>query len=516
MKPVVIDGESLTIEDIVTVARHGAKVKLAVKAKETIEKGRRAIDEILESGQSVYGITTGFGELARVNIPLEETGALQNNMIISHTAGVGPPLDATTVRAIMLLMVNSFVKGHSGIRMVTCQTLLNVLKKGIIPFVPRKGSLGASGDLAPLAHVVSVMLGRGEAFVNDVRLPGKTAMEQEGIPTIRLEAMEGMGLINGTHAMTAIGSLALYDVTNLLKVADIASMMSLESLKGTNAAFLERIHMLRPHSGQMACAKNLRVLTQASGILKSHKDYSPGDHETIQDSYSLRCIPQCHGASRDAINYVRSVIETELNSVTCNPLIFPEEDVKVSLGGNFHGQPVALALDVLGIAVTELGTLSERRVNRLLDARLSNGLPPFLTEKAGTHSGYMIAQYTAAALAAENKILAAPASVDSIPVSANQEDFVSMGMHAACKARTIIENMFHIIAIELLCAAQALEFRVPLKPGHGVQRAYEIIRQKIPRLEEDRETYHDINALVELVRTGSIVHGVEEIVGPLN
>jgi histidine ammonia-lyase len=516
METLMLDGESLTIANIIAVARGGTSVELAPVAKENLDRGRTTIEEILESGKVVYGITTGFGELERVKIPKTEAASLQENLVISHSAGVGPPLPIEVVRAMILIQANSIARGHSGVRFEVCQTLIELLNSGITPFVPSKGSLGASGDLAPLAHVVSVCLGKGEALVDGVQLSGKVALERKHISPIHLEAMEGLGLINGTHGMTALGSLALYDVDNLLKTADIASMMCLEALKGTNAAFLERIHALRPHSGQLACAKNLRLLTQASEILESHRDYISGDHETVQDSYSLRCIPQCHGASRDAINYVRSVIETELNSVTCNPLIFPGEDVKVSLGGNFHGQPVALALDVLGIAVTELGTLSERRVNRLLDSRLSNGLPPFLTEKAGTHSGYMLAQYTAAALAAENKILAAPASVDSIPVSANQEDFVSMGMHAALKARTIIENMIHIVAIGLLCAAQALEFLVPFKPGYGVRRAYEIIRQKIPRLEEDRETYRDINALVEIVRTGTIVHGVEEILGPLN
>ncbi len=516
MEPIVIDGKSFSLEEIVTVARCGARVDLAPGAKEKVKQGRRVVQEILESGKVVYGINTGFGELARVKIPTKETGILQENMILSHSAGVGPPLESEIVKATMLLQVNSIAKGHSGARMTTCQTLLDMLNKDVVPIVPAKGSLGASGDLAPLAHIVSVMLGHGEACVDGACVNGKIAMERAEIPIIRLEAMEGLALINGTHVMTAIGSLALYDVENLVKTAEIAGMMSLEALKGTDAAFEERIHALRPHPGQLACAENLRKLTQASEILQSHKEYVPDAHEIVQDSYSLRCIPQVHGAIRDAINYVKRVIETELNSVTCNPLVFPESSTKVSLGGNFHGQPVALALDVLGLAITELGNISERRMNRLLDAQLSNGLPSFLTEKAGTHSGYMLAQYIAAALVSENKVLATPASVDSIPVSANTEDYVCMGMHAALKARTIIENTMHIIAIELLCAAQALDFRAPLRLGRGTQKAYEVIRQEIPHLEEDRETYRDIKKLVELVRTGTIEQAVEDVVGPLN
>ena len=516
MDSVVICEEPLSLVEIVSVARRGARVELTPGAKEKVEQGRKVVQEILESERVVYGINTGFGELARVKIPTDEIGALQENMILSHSAGVGPPLDPEVVKATMLIQVNSIAKGHSGARVVICQTLLDMLNKGVIPIVPAKGSLGASGDLAPLAHIVGVMLGKGEARIDGICVNGKTAMGQVGIPTIHLEAMEGLSLINGTHVMTAIGSLALYDVENLMKAAEIAGMMSLEALKGTNAAFEERIHALRPHPGQMACAENLRKLTQASEIIQSHKEYVSGAHEIVQDSYSLRCIPQVHGAVRDAISYVKRVIETELNSVTCNPLIFPEASYKVSLGGNFHGQPVALALDMLGIAVAELANISERRVNRLLDSHLSKGLPSFLTEKAGTHSGYMLSQYIAAALVSENKVLATPASVDSIPVSANTEDYVCMGMHAAMKARTIIENTMHIIAIEFLCAAQALDFLAPLKPGCGTQRAYEVIRQEIPHLEEDRETYRDLKKLVELVRTGIIVAAVEEVVGSLN
>ncbi|MFQ6124264.1 MAG: histidine ammonia-lyase [Candidatus Heimdallarchaeota archaeon] len=517
MESVVINGESLSLEEIIAVARRGAHVNLTPRVKEQVEQGRKVVQEILESGKVVYGINTGFGELARVKIPTNETGILQENMILSHSAGVGPPLDPEIVKATMLLQVNSIAKGHTGARIVICQTLMDMLNNGVVPIVPAKGSIGASGDLAPLAHIVSVMLGHGGARVDDgACVNGKTAMDRVKIPIIRLEAMEGLALINGTHMMTAIGSLALYDVENLVKAAEIASMMSLEALKGTDTAFEERIHALRPHPGQLACAENLRKLTQASENLQSHKEYVPDAHEIIQDSYSLRCIPQVHGAIRDAISYVKRVIKTELNSVTCNPLIFPESSVKVSLGGNFHGQPVALALDVLGITITELGNISERRINRLLDAHLSNGLPPFLTEKAGTHSGYMLAQYIAAALVSENKVLATPASVDSIPVSANTEDYVCMGMHAAMKARTIIENTMCIIAIELLCAAQALDFRAPLRFGRGTQKAYEVIRHEISHLEEDRETYRDIKKLVEMIRSGTIVRLVEDIVGQLN
>lgn len=510
---IFIKGEGLTIEDVVSVARHRKLVKLTEGAIEKIKGSRKIIEDFVARGEKVYGVTTGFGEFKNVIISKEQTKKLQENLIRSHSAGVGNPLPEEIVRAAMLLRVNSLAKGHSGVRVEIVETLIEMLNRGVHPIIPEKGSVGASGDLAPLSHIGLVLMGEGEAFYNGERMSGKEAMKLAGIRPIVLSSKEGLALNNGTAVMTAISAIVLYDAENILKCADIAAAMSFEALYGVDKAFNEKIHKARPHPGQIECAENIRKLIKNSEILAEFHKH----HKKIQDAYTLRCIPQVHGASRDAINYARKVIETEINSVTDNPLVFTES-ADVLSGGNFHGQPIAITMDFVGIALSEIANISERRIARLIDPNLNEGLPAFLIskEKGGLHSGYMLAQYTAAALVSENKILAHPASVDSIPTSANQEDHVSMGTIAARKAREILENVKTVIAIEMLCAAQGMDFRLPLRGGEGTRIAHEYIRKHIPHLEEDRILHHEINKIRELVHSGSIVRVVEEKIGKLN
>jgi histidine ammonia-lyase len=508
MTEIRLGKEGLTLAELIAVARAGAGVRLAPGADERIRGARRLIERWLQEGRVIYGVTTGFGALSNVTISREDTRRLQENILMSHAAGVGDILDEETVRAVMALRIQDLALGRSGIRLETVRLLMELLNRGVCPVIPEKGSVGASGDLAPLAHLALVLLGMGETVFEGRRMPGHEVLRRCGLEPLQLEAGEGLALVNGTQVMTAIGGLALYDALRLSRMADIAAAMSLEVLMGSRTEFDPRIHRVRPHPGQALAAANMSRITQNSEIISSHKDCS-----RIQDAYTLRCSPQVHGASKDAIAYARKVIETEMNSATNNPLIFQESE-EFLLGGNFHGQPVALALDFLGMAVAELATISERRVERLVNPQLS-GLPAFLVDEGGLNSGFMIAQYTAAALVSENKVLSHPACVDSIPTSANKEDHVSMGTISARKCREIVKNTEQVVAIELLCAAQALDLFTNMKPGEGTLAAYKVIRKEIPHLERDRTLYKDIQAMVERLRSGDIVRAVEKHVGSL-
>ena len=462
----------------------------------------------IKEEKSIYGVTTGFGALSDVAISRKDTSRLQENILRSHAAGVGDPLPEETVRAVLALRIKDLARGHSGIRLKTTRHLIRLLNEDIVPFVPAKGSVGASGDLAPLAHLALVLIGEGEAFYEGKRISGRRALAHVGLKPLVLEAAEGLALVNGTQVMTALGALTVYDAERLSKLVDIAAAMSLEVLMGSRTEFNPRIQRVRPHPGQAAAADNMARMTQASDIITSHKDCS-----RIQDAYTLRCSPQVHGASKDAIGYCRKVVETEMNSSTNNPLIFHQEG-DFLLGGNFHGQPVALAMDFLGMALAELADISERRIERLVNPKLS-GLPAFLVSDGGLNSGFMITQYTAAALVSENKILSHPASVDSIPTSANKEDHVSMGTIAARKCREIADNVETVIAIELLCSAQALDLFTNLKPGDGTLAAYRIIREHIAHLETDRFIAKDVTDMTALMRSGLLVDAVEKKIGKL-
>lgn len=498
-----IDGESLNIEKVVRVARHGERVEISREAVERIEASRKVVEDIVNGERIAYGIKTGFGELQNVIIPAKDVRALQRNIVLSHSSGVGEPLDREVVRAAMLIRANALSKGYSGVRYVVVRTLVDMLNKGVHPVIPEKGSVGASGDLAPLAHMALVMIGEGLAEYDGDILEGKEAMERAGIGIIELEAKEGLALLNGTTVMNALASLAVYDAINVVKHAHIAAAMSLEALKGSDAPFDRRIHAVRPHPGQTKSAANMRMLLKGSEIIEKHRE------GRVQDPYTLRCTPQVVGAVMDVVDYVKRVVEREMNSATDNPLIFPDGD-SIS-GGNFHGEPLAFAMDFLKIAMTELGNISERRTFRLLDSKLS-ALPPFLTEKSGLNSGYMISQYVSAALASENKVLSHPSSVDTIPTSANQEDHVSMGMNAALHARKVVENTGRIIAIELMCGAQALEY-VEERPGKGAEIARNIIRRYVEKLKEDRPPYRDIEKICDIIRREEITEEIEKKIG---
>ena len=477
--------------------------------KERILNSRKVLEEILDSGLAIYGVNTGFGALAKVRISKGEQEKLQLNMIRSHSAGVGKPLPREIVRATMLLRENTFARGNSGVRLEVLETLVEMLNKGVHPIVPEKGSVGASGDLAPLAHIALVMVGEGKAEYEGEILSGKDALKKAGIKPLRLRAKEAMALINGTQLMTAIAALSVHDAEKLIKTAEIAAALSLEALNGVFDAFEERVHRLRPHTGQILTARNIRRLIKGSKLILSGQEAS-SKFGYPHDPYTLRCIPQVLGAARDTISHARQIIETEINSVTDNPLVFSEDRTCVS-AGNFHGQPVAVAMDMLGIAMTIIGGFSERRIARLLDEKLNRGLPPFLVPKEvkeGLNSGFMLAQYTAAALASENKVLAHPASIDSIPTSANFEDYVSMGATAARKAMDIIENTWRILAIELLCACQAADLQGAEKLGLGTRVAYSMIRSEVPMLREDRVLSDDIEKIYGIIRIGRLVKEV--------
>ncbi len=504
---VTIDGNSLSVDDVYRVAKMYEKAILAPGIIEKIERSRERVEGLMKNGKTIYGINTGFGELANRSIDDDKLEELQENLILSHASGVGTPLDQEIVRSAMLLRANTLAKGYSGVRRIIVDTLLRMLNKGVHPVVPCKGSVGASGDLAPLAHMSLVLIGEGRAEFHNNIMSGKEAMEQADISPVKLKAKEGLALLNGTQIMTGIGALAIRDARILLKSAQIASAMSLEALKGTSAPFDKRVHEIRPHVGQIACADNILRLVENSEIIASHRDC-----KKVQDPYTLRCMPQVYGAVRDTLDYVEKIVNTEMNSVTDNPLIFPEGDV-ISCG-NFHGQPVAFAMDFLGIAVSEIGNISERTTDKLMYEKES-GLPPFLATDPGLNSGFMLAQYTAASLVSENKVLAHPASVDSIPTSAGQEDHVSMGTIAARHGRDIIDNVQYVVAIELLSAAQGLEYR-ELTPGRGVKAAYDFIRERVPPLDGDRSLAEDIELIRRCIRSGELVDFVEKKIGEIN
>lgn len=505
LKEIILNGNDLTLEDMVSVARRGLKVSLSEEAIKNVLASRKIIDDIVENGKTVYGVTTGFGEFCNVTISKEDCKSLQENLIRSHACGYGPKFPKDTVRAIMVARANALSKGYSGIRLETLNTLIDMLNKGVHPLIPEKGSLGASGDLAPLAHMVLPMLGLGEAEYNGEILQGKEAMDRAGIPVIELDAKEGLALINGTQVLTAAGALATYDAIKLLKVSDIAAALTMEALRGITDAFDERIHIIRAHEGQLVTARNILKLVDESTYVTRQGQLR------VQDAYSIRCVPQIHGASKDTINYVKNKVEIEINSVTDNPIITREGDV-IS-GGNFHGEPMALSFDFLGIGAAEIADVSERRLERLINHQL-NDLPAFLAKHGGLNSGFMITQYAAAALVSENKILAHPASVDSIPSSANQEDLVSMGTIAARTARDIIKNAERVVATEIMAACQAIDFRKEdnMRLGKGTSEAYKVVRQSIDFIENDKdiEMYKYLDKATELIENGSLLESVEE------
>jgi len=508
MKTIALDGEHLSLEDVLEVAEGRAEVRIAPSVSGKVKQSRDFIERALDQGEKIYGVTTGFGMLSDQLIDRSQIEDLQRNLIRSHSVGVGPFFDEVTTRAITLLRANVIAMGYSGVRMEVLKRLVEMINKGVHPLVPEQGSVGASGDLAPLAHLASVLVGEGEAIFHGKVMPGEKAMERARIPILTLKAKEGLALVNGTQVMTAVGLLALLRAERLCKIADIVGACTLDALKGTLSAFDLDIQRVRPFPGQRAVAKNFQKLGQKSEIAKSHKFCSK-----IQDAYSLRCIPQVHGAVRDALAYVRRTLEIEVNSATDNPLIFAEKR-KILNCGNFHGEPVAFAADLLGIAVSELGGISERRIEKLINPALS-GLPAFLTSEGGLHSGLMMVQVSAAALASENKILAHPASVDSIPTSADKEDHVSMGTIAARKGRDIVNNVEQILAMELLCATQGLEFLLPLRPGIGIKEAYNVVRRGVPPIKGDRRFSEDIKKIDLMIKSGELLNRVEKVVGKL-
>jgi len=493
MKYVQIDGEHLKLEQIEEVAYGKAQVKLSRKAIPKISRCRKYVEEIIRKGGTVYGINTGFGKLCRVKISPSEIEKLQKNLVLSHAVGVGPVFCEEEVRAALLLQANVLAKGHSGVRIEVIQSLINLLNSGITPMVPEKGSVGASGDLAPLSFIALVLIGEGWAFFKKRLLPGKQALKKAGIKPLKLSAKEGVSLINGTQVMTGLGALTLLKAERLSELADIAGALSCEAALATPVAFDEDLQKARPHKGQKISAQNLVQLMKKSQIREFHKACPK-----VQDPYSFRCMPQVHGAVRDALSYVRSVLEVEINSATDNPLIFPDKK-KVISGGNFHGEPVALALDFLGIAISELGSISERRIAVMMDPNITD-LPAFLVREPGINSGLMMAQTTAAALVSENKILAHPASVDSIPTSLNQEDHVSMGTIASRKAREIANNTEEVLAIEFLCAYQGICFRAPLKPGIGTNKIFTRLKERVKEIKEDRILVGDLVKIKEMMR----------------
>ncbi len=507
MPPIVLDGESLTLEAVEAIA-DGAPCTLHRRALGRVRASRRTVERAARGGAAVYGVNTGFGHLAQVRIAPEDLEALQLNLLRSHAAGVGDPLPERVVRAVLALRANCLARGHSGIRPETLDLLLRMLARGVHPVIPERGSVSASGDLAPLAHLALVLVGEGEAWIGGTRVPGAVALRRAGLAPVRLAPKEGLALINGTQVMLAIGILTLLRAERLAVAADVLGAMTLEALKGSHRAFDRRIHAARPHTGQGRSAANLRRLLAGSTIEPSHADCG-----RVQDSYSLRCMPQVHGAARDGLAHVRRMLAIEINASTDNPMVFAEQDELIS-GGNFHGQPVAIALDHLAVAVCALGTISERRIERLLNPDLS-GLPAFLTPEPGLHSGFMMAQVTAAALVSENKTHAHPASVDTIPTSAAKEDHVAMGVHAALKAARAVDNVAYVLGIESLAAAQALDFLKPLRAGKGAEAARAALRRRIPRLAEDRVLSGDIAHARDLVDTQVLRRAAERAAGGL-
>jgi histidine ammonia-lyase len=505
----VMVGERLSIGDVVAVAR-GEAVELSPAAVGRMRAAHDVIVRKVAEGATVYGVTTGLGSLANVRLQPEEVRRLQHDLLRSHAVGVGPPLGEWEVRAMLLLRAHVLSLGHSGVRPLVVERLLQFLNLELLPMVPEQGSLGASGDLAPLAHLALPLIGEGEVAFRGDRMPGAMALGQAGLDPLSLEPKEGLSLINGTQGMLAVGLLAAHRATALAKAADIAAAMTVEAILGTDTPFDERLQRLRPHPGQAASAANLRMLLSGSAILASHRE----SEHLVQDAYSLRCAPQVHGAYRDVLSFARGVLELEMGSVTDNPIVLPESGEVIS-GGNFHGQPVAEALDSLAAAVVSVASISERRLYRLLDPATNNGLPAFLVERSGVNSGFMIVQYTAASLVSESKSLAHPAAVDSIPSSAGQEDHVSMGMISARHARECVDMAETVVALEVMAAAQAMDLRAPLAPSDGTRAARDAVRRVIPFMDRDRELKPDVDAAIELVECGDLLRAVEEAVGPI-
>jgi histidine ammonia-lyase len=498
MRGVELTGQPLSLSEIAQIAYSDASIQLGASAYDRVEASRKVIEEIVAQGGVVYGVSTGFGKLADVHVPGGELRQLQLNLVRSHACGIGNPLSGPEVRAMILLRANVLALGFSGIRREVIERLCDLNNRGVVPVIPEKGSVGASGDLAPLAHLSLTLIGEGEAFYAGERMESAAALSKAGLKQVVLEAKEGLALLNGTQAMHAVGGLALFRAKRLARVADIAGAMSLEALKGTPTAFDPRIQQARPHPGQQTVAEHLRHLLRESEIRQSHLANDP----RVQDAYSLRCMPQVHGAVRGALDHCEKVLEIESASATDNPLVFAESGDVLS-GGNFHGAPLALALDYAAIALTDLMSISERRTDRLVNPDSSEGLPPFLTPHAGTHSGFMILHVAAVALLNEAKGLAHPASIDNLPTSGGKEDHVSMGMTSALKLRSIVENAEHLLAIELLAAAEGLEFRRPLKAGVGVEEAYSRIREISPAVDADRSMSADIAFVATAIRKGA-------------
>jgi histidine ammonia-lyase len=503
----VLTGDDLTVEDVWDAAVHGREAALAERAKERMTASRELLESMV--GEHTYGVNTGFGRFVSAHIPDELTEELQLRLLRSHACGVGEAYPDDVVRGAMLLRANAIAKGYSGARVETVELLLACLNRGVVPVVPARGSVGASGDLAPLAHLALPLVGEGEALVEGERLDGAEALARVGLEPIRLASKEGLSLVNGTQFMTSMAALALVRARRLARTADIACSLTLEALQGSRTSFAPAVHRSRPLRGQGDAAANVLVLLEGSAITESHRWC-----DKIQDAYSLRCAPQVHGACRDLLDYVEATVSVELNAATDNPLVLLEESEIVS-AGNFHGQPLAFALDALALAVAELASISERRIERLVNPSLSEGLPPFLVEEGGLNSGFMIPQYVAAALVSENKVLAHPASVDSIPTSAGQEDHVSMGNAAGLKALRVLDNAERALAIELLAATQAVEFLAPLRPGRGAAAAHAFVRTLSPRLTEDRSLSADIERVAHAIRTGAVVMEVEAETGAL-
>jgi histidine ammonia-lyase len=504
---VVLDGHSLKAEDVVKIARGGEPIAIAKDAADRIDKCRALLERKIVAKEIMYGVNTGIGELSEVVLTPEQVEKYQRYLVYSHAAGVGEPMAEEDARAAMLSRLNTHCWGHSGIRRELVELMVEMLNRGVNPVMCQKGSVGASGDLAPMAQMALVLLGEGEAFYRGTRLPGAEALKAAGLTPIAFRERDGLAAINGSNAMTGMGCIELVDAERWLRTQEVALAMTLEALNANMKAFDHRVHEVRGYPGAQACAENIRKITEGSELLKR-----PG--KKVQDAYSLRSSPQVIGAAKDALAWTRHMLEIELNHAADNPTFFPDEEL-VLTGANFQGTPMAFALEVLGMAVTTVGVLSERRTNRLMNPHLSVGLPAFLTKGAGMFSGLMLSQYTAGALVSENRILAAPAATLSIPAAADQEDFVSMGMTSAIKARQILENSWSIVAIELMAAAQAFDFRTPSKPSAGCQAAYEVVRKYVKKLEEDRPIYGDINNLTRVVRSGELLAAVEKVVGAL-
>ena len=513
MKPsrtaLIIDGGGLTIDDVVRVARNDAKIELSKEALARMKASRAVVEKLIARKEKIYGVSTGIGELSNVILTPEQVRVFQKYIVYSHAAGWGDPVAVDDARAAWLTRANVLARGYSGLRPIMVETLVEMLNKGVTPVMSQKGSVGASGDLSPLGQGALVLMGEGEAFYRGDRMKGKEAMSRAGIETVVLEARDGLAMINGSNLVAGMGCLQIHDADVLVKTSEIAAAMTLEALLPNMLAYDERIHKVRGYEGAVKCAENVRRIVQGSEVLKQKP-------QKVQESYSLRSTPQVVGAVKDTLAFARRMFEVEINGVGDNPIFFPDEGGIVLTGANFQGTPLAFALEFLGIALTTVGALSERRMNRLVNPALNMGLPAFLTKGAGMFSGMMLSQYTAASLVCENRVLSSPAATGSIPTAADQEDFVSMATTTAIKTKQIVKNTSAIVAIELMAAAQALDFRKPLEPGKGTQAAQRVIRKYVTHLEEDRPLYPDIAKLSEVVMSGEVQAAVEKSIGNLN